>query len=172
MRGFNPQRKRWLPSFSSHPLGGDYREVKQAVKVFFASLLMRRPDRQRRPGAGGWLHSSDACDAGPLGHGRQRHNGQKAMVRKQGGAMRYIGKFAGLAAALVLLFSGAARSQSLINGAGSTFGYPIYSKWFDDYVKIDPAVRVNYQSSGSGDGIMMLRNRAVDFGASDAPMND
>jgi phosphate transport system substrate-binding protein len=94
------------------------------------------------------------------------------MVRKQGGAMRYIGKFAGLAAALVLLFSGTAHSQLLINGAGSTFGYPIYSKWFDDYVKIDPGVRFNYQSIGSGGGIMMLRNHTVDIGASDAPLND
>src|SRR5690242_13193298 len=99
-------------------------------------------------------------------------DGSTMMVRKQGGVMRYIGKFAGLAAALMLLVGGTARSQLLINGAGSTFGYPIYSKWFDDYLKIDPAVRFNYQSIGSGGGIMMLRNRTVDFGASDAPLND
>ena len=85
--------------------------------------------------------------------------------------MRCIGKFAGFVALLVLLFSGTARSQLLINGAGSTFGYPIYSKWFDDYVKIDPAARFNYQSIGSGGGIMMLRNRTVDIGASDAPLS-
>jgi phosphate transport system substrate-binding protein len=94
------------------------------------------------------------------------------MVRKQGGAMRYIGKFAGFVALLVTLFSGIARGQLLINGAGSTFGYPIYSKWFDNYVKIDPGVRFNYQSIGSGGGIMMLRNRTVDIGASDAPLSE
>jgi phosphate transport system substrate-binding protein len=72
----------------------------------------------------------------------------------------------------VCLFTGTAHSQLLINGAGSTFGYPIYSKWFDDYVRIDPAVRFNYQSIGSGGGIMMLRNHTVDLGASDAPLSD
>jgi phosphate transport system substrate-binding protein len=70
-----------------------------------------------------------------------------------------------------LLFS-TARSALLINGAGSTFGYPIYSKWFDEYTKVDTAVRFNYQSIGSGGGIMMLRNRTVDIGATDAPLND
>jgi phosphate transport system substrate-binding protein len=94
------------------------------------------------------------------------------MVIKRGGAMRYIRKLVGLMALLVLLFSGTARSQLLINGAGSTFGYPIYSKWFDDYVKIDPRARFNYQSIGSGGGIMMLRNRTVDIGASDAPLSE
>jgi len=86
--------------------------------------------------------------------------------------MRYIGKFAGFVALLVILFDGTVRSQLLINGAGSTFGYPIYSKWFDNYVKIDPGVRFNYQSIGSGGGIMMLRNRTVDIGASDAPLSE
>lgn len=86
--------------------------------------------------------------------------------------MRYIGQLAGLVASLMLLFSGTARSQLLINGAGSTFGYPIYSKWFDDYTKIDPGVRFNYQSIGSGGGIMMLRNHTVDIGASDAPLSN
>jgi len=86
--------------------------------------------------------------------------------------MRYIRKVAGLVALLVLVLSGTAGSQILINGAGSTFGYPIYSKWFDDYVRIDPGARFNYQSIGSGGGIMMLRNRTVDIGASDAPLSD
>lgn len=86
--------------------------------------------------------------------------------------MRYIREFAGLVALSVLLLSGTARAQLLINGAGSTFGYPIYSKWFDDYTKVDPGTRFNYQSIGSGGGIMMLRNRTVDIGASDAPLND
>jgi phosphate transport system substrate-binding protein len=73
---------------------------------------------------------------------------------------------------LVPLLSGIARSALLINGAGATFPYPIYSKWFDEYAKVDPSVHFNYQSIGSGGGITMLRNQTVDFGASDAPMND
>jgi phosphate transport system substrate-binding protein len=77
-----------------------------------------------------------------------------------------------LAMALVPLVAGVARSAQLINGAGATFPYPIYSKWFDEYTKIDPTVNFNYQSIGSGGGITMLRNQTVDFGASDAPMND
>jgi phosphate transport system substrate-binding protein len=60
----------------------------------------------------------------------------------------------------------------LINGAGATFPYPIYSKWFDVYAKQEPNVRFNYQSIGSGGGIRMLSNRTVDIGASDAPMTD
>lgn len=72
---------------------------------------------------------------------------------------------------LLALVSGVARSALLINGAGSTFGYPIYSKWFDRYAQVEPSVHFNYQSIGSGGGITMLRNRSVDFGASDAPLN-
>src|SRR5215831_6513094 len=86
--------------------------------------------------------------------------------------MRRIGTFIALLIGLALLFDGTAHSQLLINGAGATFGYPIYSKWFDDYTKVDSGVRFNYQSIGSGGGIMMLRNRTVDIGASDAPLND
>jgi phosphate transport system substrate-binding protein len=72
----------------------------------------------------------------------------------------------------MLLLCVTADSQLLINGAGATFPYPIYSKWFDDYTKVDTTVRFNYQSIGSGGGIMMLRNRTVDLGASDAPLTD
>jgi phosphate transport system substrate-binding protein len=71
-----------------------------------------------------------------------------------------------------LFLYGNAHAQQLINGAGATFPYPIYSKWFDVYTKVDPSVRFNYQSIGSGGGIMMLRNQTVDIGASDAPLND
>src|SRR6202522_4717530 len=60
----------------------------------------------------------------------------------------------------------------LINGAGATFPYPIYSKWFDVYAKQNPGIKFNYQSIGSGGGIRMLSNRTVDFGASDAPLTD
>jgi phosphate transport system substrate-binding protein len=65
-----------------------------------------------------------------------------------------------------------AAAQVLINGAGATFPYPLYSKWFDVYTKVNSAVRFNYQSIGSGGGIKQLLNHTVDFGASDAPMND
>ena len=60
----------------------------------------------------------------------------------------------------------------LINGAGATFPYPIYSKWFDVYAKENPGIKFNYQSIGSGGGIRMLSNRTVDLGASDAPLTD
>src|SRR5262245_853705 len=63
-------------------------------------------------------------------------------------------------------------SGSQINGAGATFPYPIYSKWFDEYNKLHPEVRVNYQSQGSGAGIRQLTNETVFFGASDGPMTD
>src|SRR5262245_28816826 len=65
-----------------------------------------------------------------------------------------------------------ADAQLLINGAGATFPYPIYSKWFDEYTKVDPSVRFNYQSIGSGGGIRQVSERTVDFGATDGPMTD
>ena len=76
---------------------------------------------------------------------------------------------------IVLAIAGIARSgfaDLLINGAGATFPYPIYSKWFDVYAKENPGVKFNYQSIGSGGGIRMLSNRTVDVGASDAPLTD
>jgi phosphate transport system substrate-binding protein len=63
-------------------------------------------------------------------------------------------------------------AQMLINGAGATFPYPIYSKWFDQYTKVDPSVRFNYQSIGSGGGQKQILAQTVDFGASDGPMSD
>ena len=65
-----------------------------------------------------------------------------------------------------------ASAQMLINGAGATFPYPIYSKWFDEYTKVDPSVRFNYQSIGSGGGQRQILEQTVDFGASDGPMSD
>ena len=65
-----------------------------------------------------------------------------------------------------------ANAQTLINGAGSTFDYPAFTKWFEAYAKVDPDVRFNYQSIGSGGGQKQLLNQTVDFGASDAPMTD
>ena len=57
-----------------------------------------------------------------------------------------------------------------INGAGATFPYPIYSKWFSEYNKLHPDVEINYQSIGSGGGIRQLSNQTVFFGATDGPM--
>ena len=59
-----------------------------------------------------------------------------------------------------------------INGAGATFPNPIYSKWFSEYNKLHPGVRINYQPLGSGAGIRQLTSRTVFFGASDQPMKD
>lgn len=59
-----------------------------------------------------------------------------------------------------------------IQGAGATFPYPLYSKWMSEYNKLNPAVRINYQSIGSGGGIRQIVKQTVDFGASDAPMKD
>src|SRR5712672_2155806 len=59
-----------------------------------------------------------------------------------------------------------------INGAGATFPYPIYSKWFSEYNKLHPDVEINYQSIGSGGGIRQVLAGTVDFGATDGPMTD
>ena len=59
-----------------------------------------------------------------------------------------------------------------LNGAGATFPYPMYSKWFNEYNKLHPDVQINYQSIGSGGGIRQVLNGTVDFGASDGPMTD
>ncbi len=77
-----------------------------------------------------------------------------------------------LLAALVALAGGTAQAGPiLVNGAGATFPYPLYSKWFSDYNKLNPDIRFNYQSIGSGGGIQQFTAGTVDFGASDAPMN-
>ena len=72
--------------------------------------------------------------------------------------------------AVAVLVSGS-QAQTL-NGAGATFPYPIYSKWFNEYRKIHPDVQINYQSIGSGGGIRQLTAGTVDFGATDGPMSD
>jgi len=68
--------------------------------------------------------------------------------------------------------AGAANAGTLINGAGATFPYPIYSKWFSEYAKIDTSVKFNYQSIGSGGGIKQITEQTVDFGASDKFLTD
>jgi phosphate transport system substrate-binding protein len=84
-------------------------------------------------------------------------------------------KIKGATLAMALLgasFSVASAQQVLINGAGATFPYPMYSKWFDEYHKKFPTVQFNYQSLGSGAGIQQVTTGTVDFGASDGPMTD
>jgi phosphate transport system substrate-binding protein len=71
-----------------------------------------------------------------------------------------------------ILFAVQTNAQTLINGAGSTFDYPAFTKWFEAYGAVDSNVRFNYQSIGSGAGQKLLLNNTVDFGASDAPMKD
>jgi phosphate transport system substrate-binding protein len=88
--------------------------------------------------------------------------------------MKLTKTFGNLLTASLLLgaLAGSASAQLLINGAGATFPYPIYSKWFNEYTKVDPSVRFNYQSIGSGGGQTQISAETVDFGASDAPMSD
>jgi phosphate transport system substrate-binding protein len=62
--------------------------------------------------------------------------------------------------------------QTTLNGAGATFPYPMYSKWFNEYNKLHSDVQINYQSIGSGGGIRQVLNGTVDFGATDGPMTD
>jgi phosphate transport system substrate-binding protein len=74
-------------------------------------------------------------------------------------------------AVLILLASSFGYAQTSLTGAGATFPYPIYSKWFNEYHKMHPDVEINYQSIGSGGGIAQVTAGTVDFGASDGPMN-
>src|SRR5881275_1321344 len=80
--------------------------------------------------------------------------------------MKKLMLIAALAAATLPVYGQKVR----INGAGATFPYPIYSKWFSDYNKLHPDVQINYQSIGSGGGIRQLTNQTVFFGATDGPM--
>jgi phosphate transport system substrate-binding protein len=76
-----------------------------------------------------------------------------------------------VAVVLFVLAMSAAQAQKL-TGAGATFPYPIYSKWFSEYSAAHPGVEINYQSIGSGGGIRQVTAGLVDFGASDMPMTD
>jgi phosphate transport system substrate-binding protein len=77
-----------------------------------------------------------------------------------------------IALLLCLALALPAFGQLTVNGAGATFPYPIYSKWFSEYHKAHPDVQINYQSIGSGGGIRQVLAGTVDFGASDGPMTD
>ena len=71
-----------------------------------------------------------------------------------------------------VLFASCALAQTTLNGAGATFPYPLYSKWFSEYHNQHSDVQVNYQSIGSGGGIRQVQAGTVDFGATDGPMTD
>jgi phosphate transport system substrate-binding protein len=76
-----------------------------------------------------------------------------------------------IAAAILALAAVGASAQNL-NGAGATFPYPIYSRWFNEYKQQNPSVQINYQPIGSGGGIRQVTEGTVDFGASDVTMTD
>ena len=80
--------------------------------------------------------------------------------------------FMALALVATVGAAGQASAGILINGAGATFPYPLYSKWFSEYAKIDRSVKFNYQSIGSGGGIKQISAQTVDFGASDKFLSD
>jgi phosphate transport system substrate-binding protein len=86
--------------------------------------------------------------------------------------MRILKVLSLLAVLLAVATFAAATGQVLLNAAGATFPYPMYSKWFDVYHQAHPSIQINYQSIGSGGGIRQLIDKTVDFGASDGPMND
>jgi len=74
---------------------------------------------------------------------------------------------------LVLLATSLASAQQVLDsGAGATFPFPIYAKWFDEYHRLHPTIQINYQSIGSGGGIRQVTEGTVDFGATDGPMTD
>jgi phosphate transport system substrate-binding protein len=77
-----------------------------------------------------------------------------------------------LAAALLFGAASIVPAQMLLNGAGATFPFPLYSKWTYEYKTVDPSVQINYQSIGSGGGQKQISEQTVDFGASDGPMSD
>jgi phosphate transport system substrate-binding protein len=112
----------------------------------------------------------------PYRKSRRDDRGEMTMMRRNGvtaGAAMWslvCALMLGVFSAFTATASAADRIQ--INGAGATFPYPMYSKWFDEYHKLHPDIEINYQSIGSGGGIKQVTERTVDFGASDGPMND
>src|SRR5436190_6687567 len=84
--------------------------------------------------------------------------------------MRITRTLAAASACVTVLGAGLAAQTVQINGAGATFPNPLYSKWFDEYGKLHPNVRINYQSVGSGAGIQQVSKQTVFFGATDGPM--
>src|SRR5437773_10944784 len=90
--------------------------------------------------------------------------------------MSFSKSIAGTLATFVLVAltgcGGGAISEIRLQGAGATFPNPLYQKWVSEYGKANPNIKIDYQSVGSGAGIKQIKERTVDFGASDAPMKD
>ena len=84
------------------------------------------------------------------------------------------GVFSGFAGSVLFItaYVPGTQGQTSLVGAGATFPYPIYSKWILEYQKLHPEIEINYESVGSGEGILEITKGTIDFGASDAPMND
>src|SRR5260370_25282143 len=81
-------------------------------------------------------------------------------------------RVASVLAVLGLAVPALAENATMLNGAGATFPYPIYSKWFDKYHELHPDIQINYQSIGSGGGIRQVTEKTLDFAATDRPMSD
>src|SRR5207244_1133775 len=94
------------------------------------------------------------------------HTKESSTKKEESRLIRRIALLLSLAVAVPVL------AQTTLNGAGATFPYPMYSKWFSEYHKAHPDVQINYQSIGSGGGIRQVLEGTVDFGASDGPMSD
>lgn len=88
------------------------------------------------------------------------------MSLKRNKVMSYV-----LLAILVFSQFGPLQADTLINAGGATLPYPVYSKWCDEYHKLNPSVRINYQPIGSGGGIRQFSDKILDFGATDSPLS-
>src|SRR5262249_50732590 len=119
-----------------------------------AFILTRRSSRHRHPE---FAETSPFADGGSCSFTERSHPMTRALTCM----------FALCAAA------GVARADGLlVNGAGATFPFPLYSKWFNQYNQLHPELKFNYQSIGSGGGVKQITEKTVDFGASDAPLTD
>jgi phosphate transport system substrate-binding protein len=85
--------------------------------------------------------------------------------------MSHAGKFQIIAVAVLVGFAYTAFATVSINGAGSSFICPVFAKWAEAYGKLEPSVRLNYESVGSLQGVDRLLTRSTDFAASDAPLH-
>ncbi len=93
-------------------------------------------------------------------------------LRRRLAGLAIAGLLLGLTGLWVRIPGAGAAGLITLNGAGATFPYPLYSRWFAEYNRLHPDVRINYQSIGSGGGIAQVQKGTVDFGASDAPLSD
>ena len=96
----------------------------------------------------------------------------KIALRRRLAGLAIAGLLLGLTGLWVRIPGAGAAGLITLNGAGATFPYPLYSRWFAEYNRLHPEVRINYQSIGSGGGIAQVQKGTVDFGASDAPLSD